>query len=81
MLHPKLAELLRRRLALIADHGFRDRDTKAHLAALAEISQQIMDYHEKHQDIMPAKLEHFIINCSFDKALKFLESDGSWQGH
>ncbi|MEM1084173.1 MAG: hypothetical protein AAGI48_08620 [Verrucomicrobiota bacterium] len=81
MLHPDLAELLQRRLDVIADHAFRDRDPDAHLEALKEISVAISDWHRAHRGGLPARLEHFLGGCSYDKALRFLESDGSSTEH
>ena len=70
----ELAELLRKRISVIADHDFRDRDPEAHLAALQEVSQAIMDMHQQlaGQAPLPPRLEHFLTNCSYDKALDFL---------
>ncbi|MFC7335722.1 hypothetical protein ACFQY0_00925 [Haloferula chungangensis] len=81
MLHPDLAALLKSRISIIADHEFRDRDSDAHLEALKQVSEQIMKWHRTHQGTLPARLEHFLSGCSYDKALRFLESDGTWSGH
>ena len=81
MLHPDLATLLKRRLEVIADHSWRDRDAEGHFEALKEVSESIMHWHSSHQGSLPARLEHFLSGCSYDKALRFLESDGQWLGH
>ncbi|BCX50273.1 hypothetical protein HAHE_41810 [Haloferula helveola] len=81
MIHPELAELLRHRLELIADHDFRDRDPDGQLAALQSVSEDISRWHEGHRGHLHPRLEHFLSGCSFDKALRFIESDGSWSGH
>lgn len=81
MLHPDLADLLRRRKETIADHAFRDRDPTAHLDALKSVSEQITAWHQAHRGTLPPRLEHFLGGCSYDKALVFLESDGTWTGH
>ena len=68
-----LAELLRRRLAVIGDTAFRDRDPEAHLEALKTVSEAIM---AKHADLKPKlhpRLDHFLTNCSYEKALDYLE--------
>jgi hypothetical protein len=80
-MHPDLATLLRRRKETIADHAFRDRDPAAHLEALKAVSHEITAWHDSHRGTLPPRLEHFLGGCSFDKALRFLESDGSWTGH
>lgn len=81
MLHPDLAALLRRRKETIADHALRDRDPAAHLALLKAVSLEITAWHAARRGTLPPRLEHFLGGCSFDKALLFLESDGTWTGH
>lgn len=81
MLHPELAALLQHRTEVIADHAFRDRDSAAHLEALKTVSEQISQWHQTHCGALHPRLEHFLSGCSYDKALRFLESDGSWAGH
>ena len=81
MIHPDLAQLLRRRLETIADHDFRDRDPAAHLDALKSVSEEILAWHQARRGTLHPRLEHFLGGCSFDKALRFLESDGTWTGH
>jgi hypothetical protein len=80
-MHPDLAALLRRRKETIADHALRDRDPAAHLEALKAVSGEITAWHDTHRGSLPARLEHFLANCSYDKALVLLESDGTWTGH
>lgn len=80
-MHDDLAILLRRRKETIADHAFRDRDPAAHLEALKAVSLEITAWHAARQGSLPPRLEHFLAGCSFDKALRFLESDGTWTGH
>lgn len=81
MLHPDLADLLRRRRAVVADHDLRDRDADAHLAALREVSEAVLAWHQLHRGTLPPRLEHFLANGSYDKALRYLDSDGTWTGH
>lgn len=81
MLHPDLADLLRCRKETIADHAFRDRDPAAHLEALKAVSLEITAWHEARRGSLHPRLEHFLGGCSFDKALQFLESGGTWTGH
>lgn len=80
-MHDDLAALLRRRKETIADHAFRDRDPAAHLEALRSVSEEILAWHQAHRGELPARLEHFLTNCSFDKALVYLDSGGTWTGH
>ncbi|MGK0189956.1 MAG: hypothetical protein ACI9R3_005775 [Verrucomicrobiales bacterium] len=71
----ELAQLLRQRLAVIGDHAFRDRDPDAHLDALKQASESIMSLHATLRDDgqLTPRLEHFLSNCSFDKALELIE--------
>ena len=75
MRHPDLAEMLSRRLAIIADHEWRDRDPAAQLEALKQVSADINSWHAAHRGTLPARLEHFLQGASYSKALDFLQSD------
>lgn len=68
-----LIDLLRRREAVIADHGWRDRDPAAHLEALKEVSLAISAWPELHAGDIDPKLAHFLANASYAKALSHLE--------
>jgi len=68
----ELAALLRRRLEIIADHSWRDRDPAGHLDALKEVSMAIQRWTEDHRGDLDARLRHFLANASFDKALAHL---------
>lgn len=70
----ELLSLLHRRLAIIADHSWRDRDGEAHLQALKSISEEIAIWTTLHRDSLDAKMRHFLSNCSYQKALDYLES-------
>lgn len=70
----RLRALLQRRLDLIADHAFRDRDATAHLEALKKVSEEIMAEHEKLRAQLPPRLTHFLTKASFSKALEYLDS-------
>lgn len=69
----ELANLLRERLIVIGDEALRKNDPEAHLAALQQVSEAILKRHQELRSGMPAQLNHFLIQCSFDKALAFLE--------
>jgi hypothetical protein len=69
-----LRSLLQRRLDLIADHAFRDRDAAAHLEALKNVSEEIMAEHQRLRSELPARLNHFLTQASFSKALDYLNS-------
>lgn len=70
-----LAALLRRRLEIIADHSWRDRDTDAHFLALKTVSLEIGEVHQSISGQLPARLNHFLGQCSFDKALAYIDGE------
>jgi hypothetical protein len=69
-----LIDLLRRRIAVIEDHAWRDREPAAQLAALQAVSEQISEWTASHRLVMDGQLRHFLANSSFQKALAHLES-------
>lgn len=69
-----LRALLQHRLDLIADHAFRDRDPAAHLEALKTVSEQISAEHTAQRANLPPKLNHYLTQASFSKALEFLQA-------
>lgn len=74
-----LHQLLQKRLAVIADHAFRDRDPAAHLEVLKQVSEDLMAEHQSLKPILPSRLNHFLTQSSLTKALDFLEGRG--EGH
>ncbi len=70
----ELTELLRRRVAIIADHAWRDRDAAAHLEALQEVSEKISAWTAAHRTEVDARLRHYLANASYQKALAHLET-------
>lgn len=71
----KLAELLRKRLEIIADHEFRDKDPGFHLKSLEEISLAIESEHETLRNSIDARLNHYLTNMSYEKALSHIENN------
>ncbi len=69
----ELVDLLKRRLEVIADHGWRDRDPAAHLEALKDVSERIAAWSASHRGASDARLRHYLANASYDKALAHLE--------
>lgn len=67
-----LRNLLQHRLDLIADHAFRDRDAAAHLAALQKVSEDLVAEHAKLRESLPPRLNHFLTQASYSKALEYL---------
>lgn len=70
----QLIELLRRRLSIIEDHGWRDRDPAGHLEALKGVSEDIAAWTAAHRTTVDAQLRHYLGNSSFQKALEHLEA-------
>ncbi len=72
-LYSNLADALRLRRNIIANHGKRDSDPAAHLEALKRVSEKIHAI----QNALPAsidhRLAHYLERCSYDKALALLE--------
>lgn len=70
----ELTDLLRQRVAIIADHPWRDRDAAGHLAALKEVSGKISAWTLAHRTEVDAQLRHYLGNASYQKALAHLEA-------
>lgn len=70
----ELASLLRRRVEIIGDVEWRDRDATGHLAALEHISEEISSWANEHKAGIDGQLRHFLANASFQKALAHVES-------
>jgi hypothetical protein len=70
----ELTQLLRRRVEIIADHAWRDRDAAEHLAALQTISEAISTWAAEHRTSVDARMRHYLANASYQKALAHLES-------
>ncbi|MGL4398632.1 MAG: hypothetical protein ACRCXD_02080 [Luteolibacter sp.] len=69
-----LLDLLRRRLSIIGDHAWRDRDPAAHLEALKTVSEEIAAWTTAHRTSLDPRLRHYLGNSSFQKALEHLEA-------
>ncbi len=72
-LYPELAAALRERLAVIADHAFRDRDPQAHLACLQAVSERLEALAAGVPRGADAQFRHYLERRSYDKALAWLE--------
>ena len=69
----QLRALLQRRLDIIADHDLRLRAPEEQLKALQTISSDLQSWHQQHRLILPARLNHFMTQASFSKALEYLD--------
>jgi len=72
-----LAELLEARLAVIADHAWRDRDAAGHLEQLKTVSERLQAEHERLRGQLPPRLNHYLTQASFSKALEWIRTDGA----
>jgi hypothetical protein len=75
-----LQHLLERRLQIIADHAFRDRDPDGHLRQLKEVSEGIVSAHAQLRPDIDARLHHFLTQASYSKALEHLKSTAKKEG-
>ncbi len=70
----ELTDLLRRRVAIIADHNWRDREPTAHLDALRDVSEAIAAWATANRSQVDARMRHYLANASYQKALDHLEA-------
>ena len=70
-----LADALRERLAVIADHELRCKDPATQLERLKAASEKIIRIQSQLPQGIPPRLDHFLQGCSYDKALAFLEEN------
>lgn len=71
----ELIGLLEERIRVIGDAELRDRDPAAQLAKLQTVSESIMAFHAAHRSEVPPRLNHFLENCSFEKAREWAEAE------
>jgi hypothetical protein len=76
LLQDELTVALRRRLEVIGDRAFRERDPGGHLAALREASERITELQGKLPETIHPQLRHYLERCSYDKALAWIEQEG-----
>jgi hypothetical protein len=67
-----LAEALRDRLAVIADHKLRDQNPDAHLAKLKQTSERIEQLRKRVPPDADPMLVHYLGRMSLSKALEFV---------
>jgi len=70
----ELASRLRKRLATIADQELRDRNPEEQLRRLQAVSEEIDRWRRDRQGRLPARLNHFLDQASYGKALEWLEA-------
>ena len=72
-LHARLVAALRDRLAVIADHAFRDRDPQGHLARLRAVSERLDAIAAEVPADADPQFRHYLQRHSYDKALAWLD--------
>ncbi len=68
----QLATLLQQRLDVIADTRLAKHDPAAHLGKLKEVSELVFDLQHNLVGRIPVRLQHFLEQCSYNKALAFI---------
>jgi hypothetical protein len=63
---------LEERLQVIADHAFRERDAAAHLERLKQVSERLVQEHERLRGAIPPMLNHYLMQASYAKALDWI---------
>jgi len=71
----ELAQLLRKRLDVVADRAFYERDPEQHLQTLQRVSMELDQRVSQHRNELPPELRHFFERQSYQKALHYLESE------
>ncbi len=71
----ELIALLEELLAVIGDADLRERDPDAQLARLRSVSESISAFHVAHRGGIPPRLNHFLENCSYQKALEWASAE------
>jgi hypothetical protein len=68
----ELKKLLLHRLQVIGDKSAREKNPEEHLRQLQIVSEAISHWHVTHRSNIPAQLNHYLIQASYDKALDFI---------
>ena len=66
---------LQKRVSVIADRSWYERDAEGHLQALMEVSERIVTFAAQLPAPVHPQLKHYLERCSYDKALAFLSGE------
>ena len=69
----ELHRLLTHRLTLIADKKMREEEPARQLEELQKTSEAITAWHKANRSSIDSRLNHFLIQASFQKALDWIE--------
>lgn len=75
-----LAELLEHRLIVIANHDLRTRNPAEQLRQLQEVSEAIVGAHAELSSQIDARLNHYLSQASYDKALAHIRAGNEKAG-
>jgi hypothetical protein len=70
-----LAQLLERRLAIIADYDLRSHNPQEQLRQLKDVSEAIAAAHSELRSRIDPKLNHYLTQASYEKALAHLRQE------
>lgn len=71
-----LKQAVQKRLEIVSDHAFRDRDPAAHLEALKQAHHRLEAMIAELPPNCDPRLRHFLERQSYEKALAFLQEKG-----
>lgn len=69
----ELIALLEERVRVIGDVEMREQNPDGQLAKLQSVSEAITSFHTTHRGVIQPRLNHFLENCSYAKALEWAQ--------
>lgn len=72
--YPKLRDLLKLRLEIIANSDLRENHPDKQLLQLQDASEKISAWQLENRSQTPAQLNHFLKQSSLNKALEYIEA-------
>ena len=67
----EIIALLEERVRVIGDVEMREQNPDGQLAKLQSVSEAITAFHRTHGGVIKPRLNHFLENCSYAKALEW----------
>jgi len=75
--HQILLQALQKRLAIVADRDFYQRDPAGHLQALKDASADLEEVYRREHAAFEPQLRHFVERQSYQKAVEYLSDSPS----
>ena len=72
-----LEQILLKRLEVISNQELRENEPELQLKQLQSVSVELEQWIAENGERSPAKLRHFLANYSLQKALEFVQNEGS----